>query len=292
MVIQILEEMKNYCIIILLSILMIQSTGCEREARNVILPDFHQKLVINSYISPSDTASVVKVSSNMRIYGILDETEPLGNLSATISDGTSTINLTPATDGFIFRPEDMQVTQGKTYKLSVKSDPGLSAEAKCTVPSSHGLIIDVDTEKVLVDYWGESQRQIKARIYITDYSGEENFYRFSCKMVDFNPEYFFRIDILKVIGTESDFFTDKDNDGKRFYINSVSVYDPLLSDSAYLIIYIQNTDKAYYDYHRSLEKYSGGDDPFTEVSLVFSNVTGGLGIFAAYTIDSLKLKLK
>lgn len=271
---------------------MIQSTGCEKEARNVILPDFQQKLVINSYISPSDSISIVKVSSNMRIYGILNETEPLGNLSATLSDGTSTINLTPAPDGFIFRPEDMKVTEGKTYKLSVKSDISLSAEAKCTVPSSHDLIMDVDTEKVLVDNWGESQRQVQARIYITDFFGEENFYRFSCKMIDYNPGYYFVTDILKVGGTESEFFSDKGNDGKRIFVNSVSVYDPLKSDSAYLIIYIQNTDKAYYDYHISLEKYSGGDDPFSEVSPVFSNVTGGLGIFAAYTVDSLILRLK
>lgn len=271
---------------------MILTTGCEREARNVKLPDFRQKLVITSYISPSDTASVVKVSSNSRIYGILDETESLGNLSATISDGNTTINLAPAPYGFIFRPENMQVTEGKTYRLSVLSDKGLSAEAKCTVPSKRDLRIVADTAKVIVDYWGNSQRQVEARIYITDISGEENFYRFSCKIIDYNAGYYYYPDIIKIIGTENEFFNDTGNDGKRIFVNSISVYDPLKSDSAFLVIYIQNTDKAYYDFHRSLEKYSSGDDPFTEVSPVYSNVTGGLGIFAAYTIDSLILRLK
>jgi hypothetical protein len=76
----------------------------------------------------------------------------------------------------------------------------------------------------------------------------------------------------------------------KFELNVVGVNQK--ADSAFLKVYLLNTDKSYYDYHRSLGNYDSGDDPFTEPSPVFSNVNGGLGIFAAYTVDSLIFRLK
>jgi hypothetical protein len=286
--------MRNH-LSILSVIFMIFAAACNKEAKNVILPDFQQKLVVNSFISPSDTVSVVKISSNKRIYGDLDETETLGNLSATISDGNKTINLIPASSGFKFRPDDMRITEGNTYYLSVVSDKGLSAQAECTVPLKHHLIIEADTTKVIVNYGFTQEPEIHARIYLTDAPGEQNFYRFSCKMIEYTSLYHHNPQICKIIGTENDIFSDADNDGKKIFANSISVSETVNivdCDSTFIVIYIQNTDKAYYDFHRSLSKYSGGANPFAEASPVFSNITGGLGIFASYTIDSMVLRLK
>jgi hypothetical protein len=63
-------------------------------------------------------------------------------------------------------------------------------------------------------------------------------------------------------------------------------------DSAFLRIYLLSTDKPYYDFHRSAENISLGDGPFTEPTLLYSNVSGGLGIFASYTLDSLIYRIK
>ena len=41
-----------------------------------------------------------------------------------------------------------------------------------------------------------------------------------------------------------------------------------------------------------LKKYSSGEDPFTEPAPLYSNITGGLGVFAAYTFDSLVVRLR
>jgi hypothetical protein len=73
------------------------------------------------------------------------------------------------------------------------------------------------------------------------------------------------------------------------YLDYASWLDP---DSAFLRIYLLSTDKPYYDFHKSLENYSLGDTPFAEPSFVYSNVKGGLGIFASYTLDSLIFRLK
>ena len=55
-------------ILFLIISLFVLITSCEREVNNVSLPDFVQKLVINSFISPNDTVSFVSIASNERIF--------------------------------------------------------------------------------------------------------------------------------------------------------------------------------------------------------------------------------
>jgi hypothetical protein len=88
------------------------------------------------------------------------------------------------------------------------------------------------------------------------------------------------------------YFNDKGMDGLRAKVSIEGIGLSDMTDSCFLKIYLLNTDKAYYDYQKSLEKYNSGEDPFTEPSPVYSNISGGLGIFAAYTVDSLIYRLK
>src|SRR4030042_3347306 len=105
--------------------LIVLILSCERNVNNVILPDFVQKLVINSFISPRDTLSFVSVKSNEKLYGFINTKESLGNVSAAISDGTTEISLDRIEEGFIFRRRDMLLEEGKTYTLTVISDKGM-----------------------------------------------------------------------------------------------------------------------------------------------------------------------
>jgi hypothetical protein len=92
---------------------------------------------------------------------------------------------------------------------------------------------------------------------------------------------------------EENIFSDKGKDGQKLFLKTIELSTSYESaDSAFLKIYLFNTDKAYFDFHNSFLNYSGGRDPFTENSPVFSNIEGGLGVFAAYTIDSLIFRLK
>jgi hypothetical protein len=112
-------------------------------------------------------------------------------------------------------------------------------------------------------------------------------------VLDYKP-YFGTYPYIYETYTSNDiYFSDEGKDGKRVFANAV--YDgglPADSDSTLFIFYILNTDKDYYSWHKSLNKYSGGDDPFREISPAYSNITGGLGIFASYTVDSIVYKLR
>ena len=67
--------------------------------------------------------------------------------------------------------------------------------------------------------------------------------------------------------------------------NSVKPSSKAVSRGIYL--QLLNTDISYYEFHRSLRQQRG-DTPFTEPSLVYTNVEGGLGVFAGYN-QSVKI---
>jgi hypothetical protein len=282
--------MKSGMIMILFLLLM-AATGCELEVKNLKLPDFQQKLVISSFISPYDTISFVSVSSNEKIFGELNNTESLGNLSVTISNGQEVISLKDIDERFILRCEEMPVEEGRTYFLKVISDKGLSAEATCTVPIKRELNIEADTVWELHKYpWMPGVNFIRSNIYLTDPAGEANFFRFVCQELECYPGNYYA---YPVAAEKTEILNDVGKDGERIFVNTVSVTEPSVeTDSVFLIFYILQTDKAYFKYHYSLEHYAGGDDPFTEVFPAYSNIEGGLGIFASYIVDSLVYRLK
>lgn len=280
--------------IISAAIIILVTLSCEREARNVKLPGFEQKLVITSFITPHDSASFVKVSTNERIYGDLSITEGYGNLTVTMSDGQKRINLEPSGDVYLFRKKDLAVEYGKKYHLEVSSDKGFRVEAECTVPQQRDLGITIDTVRTWYEYPGvDKYSLLNMNVFINDPPGEDNYYSFSVKVLDYNPYFATYPYIYETYSSNDIYFSDEGNDGKRIFANAV--YDAGLladSDSTLFIFYILNTDKDYYSWHKSLNKFSGGDDPFREISPVYSNITGGLGIFASYTVDSIVYRLR
>lgn len=289
--------MRKRILPILIAIILVSS--CERDAKNVILPEFVRKLVINSFISPRDTVSFVSVKSNKKLYGTFwpdpEDEKAYGNITATLSDGSRETALTRIDEGFIFRQKDMLIEEGKTYSLKVMSDLGMQAEASVTIPFRRPINIEIDTLRKSYDYGDGSGMQwteLIADITITDYADEENFYSFACKQVVYNSEYAYYPYHIPFYFYESSVFSDKGKDGEKLFVNSFSYMNPSRDDSSDLIVYILQTDKDYYTYHYSLAHYSGGQDPFTEISPAWSNIEGGLGIFASYVVDSLVLKVK
>lgn len=274
----------------ILVIVLVTLISCEKEVKTGTIPDFEQKLVISSFISPAETISTVVVSSNKRIYGDLGIIESLGNLTAFISDDTKELPLLRTTTGFKFNANDFKIEEGKRYKLRVISNKGLETEAECTVPFTRNLQLVIDTFTVLKPGWYPS---FNAKISITDFPGEDNYYRLYCEQENFyvyNKKKIYYKTLIS--GFNNEFFTDKGRDGENIEIASIGINSAITLDSSFFKVFILNTNKEYFDYHESIKKYSGGDDPFTEVSPVYTNISGGLGIFAAYTIDSLIFRLK
>ena len=280
----------------LLIIILILSSGCEREATNVILPEFSHKLSITSFLTPSDTISYVFVSSNQRIYGELNSKESTGILTAFISDGLREVALDTFNTGFIVYHEKMDITYGTTYGLRVLSDIGLSAEATSTVPVKRNFFLKADTSSMFEQYFGEpAERVLYITAAFTDYPGEDNYY----KLFEVTTKYYTDSETGQVLKHNSSstlfkksFFSDKGMDGKDISQRTLGIRNNSSPDSIFMKIYLLNTEKSYYQFHQSILEYDDGTVPFSEVSPLFSNITGGLGIFASYTIDSLNIRIK
>jgi len=97
---------------------------------------------------------------------------------------------------------------------------------------------------------------------------------------------------------DKEFFSDKGFDGMDIIRRTGSDFDlynnyfSAEGDSVVLKVYLLNTEKSYYLFHKSLADYEDGENPFAESSPVYSNISGGSGIFTSYTVDSLVVKYK
>jgi hypothetical protein len=281
---------------IILLLFIFITVACETGVNLVEAPEFEQKLVITAFISPSDKISYFRVSSNRKLYGELETEDPLGLLSGTISDGSNEAALDTFRYGLMLSSEKMQIQYGKKYKIRVSSEKGLNAEAECTVPERKNFIIEVDTFSILTDngYYSPFPgvyRSLKIKVRFSDLPGEENYYRIIGRFRGYSSKY----GIKGYVEFDKEYISDKGMDGRNIVLNSDQESGYALSsakDSLFLNIYLYNTEKSYFTYHKSLEGYESGENPFTEASPVFSNITGGFGIFTSYTIDSLLVRLK
>lgn len=279
-------------LIILLFPCFILTSSCETEAKNVKLPDYELKLVVSAFISPTDSISEINVGTTHRIFGNISEQESAGNLQAFVSDGTSEISAARTSSGFMFTPDEMKIREGHTYNIKVLSDKGMSAKASCTVPEAVNFHIQADTMTLLLLQEGIYFPVSRADISITDIPGAENFFRLVCVQVIYGAPYYDPVTAIRLTDLQGNLFTDKGRDGKKFFLKSVELMQFPMQDSAFLKVYVFNTDKDYYDFHNSFLNYSGGENPFRENSPLYSNVEGGIGIFSAYTVDSLIFRLK
>jgi len=269
--------------------------GCEKYVSYVNAPEFKQKLVVTSFISPSDTLSVIYVTSNQPLYGFFDHEEEPGDVTGTISDGITEIQLDIISSGLSFRSDLMPVIPGNTYTLKISSSKGLYAGAETTIPQMRNMMINIDTNVIIVklpDY--EPYVKYEMSTEFIDIPGENNYYSITGIFRGFKTTSSSEIQMHKEdIWIEERYLTDHDADSD----NKIKL-DMWLSrsyqyyDSAFISICLMNTGESYYLYHTSLDKFDFSDNPFSEVKPVYSNIEGGLGIFTSYTMDSLRFRLK
>ncbi len=280
---------RSFIYFVLLMFLFTGS-GCEKYINYVNSPVFEQKIVINSFISPSDTISQILVSSNQPLYSFSEKPEDLGDITGTISDGTNEVQLDTNSTGLYFSRDKMSVSAGKTYTLKVSSSKGLFAEASATVPQQREMMIKVDTVTTTRDMYDYLPfNELVITVELTDYPGEKNYYNIIGKFTGYrsNPNNFHYLR----------YWFEYINDIKATPENKIKSDSWIVPsnnnyDSAFISVFVMNTEESYYLYHTSLYDYDHSDNPFSESKPVYSNINGGLGVFTSFTMDSLRFRLK
>lgn len=290
-------------------LILILFFSCEKVAQDVKYPDFQQKIVIGSFLSPDDTISYVVLTSNNPVFGELDPnvSKTIHNAIAFISDGTNEIQLDTCKLGFKFLHRNMPIHPGKTYSIRVEGENGLKAEASCSIPQRHNFNMKIDTisNPVIFPDGGYVSVKSSVKIKFTDVSGEVNYYI----IFVMNREYYasptndttshtviykkYRSDYE--LQFKNKLFSDVGKDGQEFELNSDFLngyWENTHADSSFIIFYLLHITKDFYQYQRAITNYQDSEDPFTESIPAYSNIKDGLGIFAGYTKDSVIFRIK
>ncbi len=277
--------------------------ACEKEVTSIKLPAASSQLVIHSFISPQDTMLNVYVTESKPVTGDRpgSVSTPVADAAVTLSDGERTISL-PVTsiftgsrgDVYRVRAEAFPVVAGRTYFLEVSTPDGRRATAQCTVPEARVTPEFLMDSAVRNDY-GQEYVKYTGRIRWLDYPGETNFYRTDGEIWFVRPagrgelvEERFR---LNYDFRANHFFSDSRLDGALLTSPEFSFNITENINSATVYAYLLTTDRSYFEYHRTL-RAGENDNPFAEPVLIYSNVEGGQGVFAAFNRTTLIRKVK
>lgn len=280
-----IQYLSKLCLLgLLLAVVACSNTDVTDEVNINVSP----QLVVVSFISPQDTALLVKLQKTQPAVGkaVSPEQKLVPDATVQLSDGSQTVTLRyePALDVYRADASELPIIPGKTYFLNVTAPGGFSASATSTVPRTDDIrITDIsmaseDTVETLSFEW-------------QDAAGQANYYRplgGTWESIDTeNPSgppstVAFEFTALG----EENLYSDENADGEIFTSpdgRTQMPYAQPLPKPYRLQAILAVTDRHYYRYHRSVyQQQSNAEDPFAEPTQIYSNVQGGLGVFASF----------
>lgn len=294
------------------------------------IPDFEidsngSKLVVHAYLSPHDTLVKVYVTESIPVYKEAERREQVVVTDAIVVliDAAKEIVL-PYDSAYlaysINADEIGGIKSGATYHLRVR-DAKRAVEAETTVPPVPPAIASyqLDTSySSLGDFYGRRDTSLTVQFTWKDLPGPGSYYRVAGKALmltdyrEVDPAgkpviKRGRVTIpLQWDGTfgGSELQSDANSDGgvMQSPLGRISLRRPVFwtengSESGHpvevksITLDLLHTDEYYYRYHQSAQAHDiAADNPFAEPVLLYSNVRGGLGVFASYTSFSIDIK--
>jgi hypothetical protein len=263
--------------------LLLSLLACEQDAK-LDLPEKKPELVIAAFLSPEDEVRV-KLSRTYNIYGnIPSKPEMIQNAVVKIYSDTDTATLSfnahPDSMFYQIIPGNLHIIPGKNYKLYAEA-PGYPAiSSSCTVPDSLSKEISYTLERHLN---GNGDSSYRLNIAWLDIPGRQNYYRVMAEIVDTISGLSGIKQLKYLVFFNHEEIDDNGRDGALLQTGygEAILYQQSVLLHRHLVIYLVTCEPNYFSYHRSLSDYSG-IDPFTEPYNIFSNISGGKGIFSAY----------
>ncbi|MES2131227.1 MAG: DUF4249 domain-containing protein [Bacteroidota bacterium] len=269
--------------------------SCEKDA-NVKLPDIKSQLVVTSFISPSDTLITVNVSETRPLYTPSNNSNngTVDNAIVYLSDGINSVVVPYNNFRYSINSSLLPIFAGHTYFLSVATPDGRLVNAETTVPSGPVPVIATSYHEAINN--GSENGAFPGEIYtvlqlnLNDPSGIKNYYRTDIRGFEVNPD---TVPVGNMYGILKEHLeTDEGQDGKTIAIEK-GIYNAFSIDSElkFFEVTLLNCNYPYYAYHKSLMSAvnSGGVDLFSEPSIMYSNINGGLGVFGAYISSKTRL---
>ncbi len=264
--------------------------ACEKEAK-VKLPETKPLPVMYSYICPDDTVIRLKLMSSSPLYTTNQvdvlAAVPNGDVRISGSQGTAQLIFNANTQYYELSTSSFPIIAGQFYKMTVTTSNGDVATAETQVPVTSVPINAVTVETMSDNY----QTSDRIKVSFSDEPGRTNYYRIEALYSYVSTS---QMDTLSSDTRINELYSDINNDGAntslagRFYqeVDNSQYYS-----AEYYDVFLYNCSSSYYSFHKSLKNYSGSD-PFSEPTLIYTNVHGGFGCFGAYTRSMFRYKKK
>ena len=305
--------------VVLLTVLAAGLVSCETLINDVDpdrLPRSDNKLVVHGYISPQDTLISINVYYSSQLVGGIQDLYIGNGPPVSMTDALVTItnqgkNVTvpfnTKTGMYSLKASELPITEGQTYELKVVRGEDI-ATSSCTVPKA--VVIErirqdsVDSRNIFSsDPKFVAPKDCLYHIVWSDPAGSANYYRvggyvFQTQRVQKSPGTFEEIPNIQNINFREnsrlgEFVSDEGNDGLLLVSGAGRLYTYNTSTTPFVVRYVElsliSCEKTYYDYHRAVQSFDR-NNPFSEPSLIPSNIKNGLGCFAAYNRSTYVLK--
>ncbi|RRB04162.1 DUF4249 domain-containing protein [Larkinella rosea] len=293
------------------------------------LPTVERKLAVQCYISPQDSLLMATVTLSQPVLEPRNSAIS-SEIKVVLTEGNRSIELKydPKQYAHVADSRLFPIVAGKTYRLAVQWRE-LSASASCTVPEAVPITsARLDSTRESNNWGGGSSRWIyDARLTWKDPVGQADYYRVAGELRanqwvtlsryvagQSRPDTFQRRLFMQsplFFDATSQHISDLSQDGQSItspkgnlpnylsytYFDSLSNgsyngYIPLTQRPVSVSVMLLHVDKNYYDYHRTLQQQGDIEgNPFAEPVLIPTNITGGLGCFAAYNRTTMTISL-
>jgi hypothetical protein len=277
--------MRKVLYLVLFSFAFIQS-ACRREA-TVDAPKVDPVPVLFSFLSPDASDTRVTLTMSKPVIGLAsnDGYPPISIANVTISDQngkSQTIPYDANKEYYVVDQSVYPILPGYTYTVSAAWNK-YKVSGVTTIPVEVPVLDSLKSEEAGETSWGQMQYQISFKW--KDIPGKTNYYRAVLEEVFFQT---FGDTISSGYGDKV--YSDKNKDGTEFSDRMDYYFNDFGSPTTDLSIYLLHTDIHYYEFHRRRINYFG-EDPFSEPSPQYNNVSNGLGVVASYRKSTRKVKI-
>lgn len=284
---EILISMKKnlFYLFIPLSFILMLIAGCETNA-DVNLPEYPAKLVLSGFITPQDDTIRIRVRRSQPIFqqSNTNVADPVTDAIVTLFGNNTSVQLMYNSNNQYYQISStaFPIFAGNTYRIVVQTSRDATVDAETTVPlnppsnfnPSANYTTDTTSNPGLIEINAD------LRYAFTDLQGERNYYMiyslaqvYDSLLADTLPD-------ISFISLENDNNRDGNaiNGVEQFSFNNTfpQTGRVLLGTS----ISVLNASREYYEFHKSVLSGNNGGDPFSEPTLIFTNVNQGYGVFA------------
>jgi hypothetical protein len=246
------------------------------------LPDIPQELVLQCYISPSDTviSAVLSKATSFAVTEIPYKELFVKDAKITISNGVLEKQLTfnPKKNFYEFKVSDeFKIEKGKTYALKAIAGNGKVLTSSCTVP-----VKSVSAGHIEVDKLFRGSDYVDVRLKwpnspVGYYVLRPYFYYSASQFKDLPTAHTVQF-FDGVTGQEDDITSN-------YFTNN------LITNQRKNVIFLYVADVNFYTYSKSVQLNDNNQsDPFAQPVNAKTNVNGGFGCFGAYNVIRVDLE--